>query len=267
MTNTNTLSIEVDIMRIGLQLYTVRDETERDFVGTLERIADMGYEGVELAGYGGLSPDEMKNTLSRLGLAAVGSHISLEQLTDNLDEHIKMNLAIGSSYLICPWLPKEQYDSLEALDVTMGKLKQAAERLQSYGLRLGYHNHDFEFTTMVEGKTVFERIFDALPASLLIQELDVCWVQYSGNKPVEWMEKYAERLPLVHFKDLARTPEGAPITVELGKGELDLTAIAKAASNIGAEWLIVEQDVTQRGSLESVEASLGWITANLKGLN
>lgn len=251
-------------MRIGLQLYTVRDEMEKDFVGTLEKVAAMGYEGVEFAGYGGLTPEELSATLSRLNLKAVGSHIGLDQLTNHLDEQIEMNKAIGNKYLVCPWIAKEQYETMEALKKTVSSLTEAAERVQPHGMKIGYHNHAFELEHEVDGKTVLEQIFELAPN--VVTELDVCWVQYSGHDPLAWIDRYQGRLPFVHFKDLAIAEDGSPITVELGKGTLDLASVVKKAQAAGAEWLIVEQDVTQRGSLESVEASLKWIKEHLKDL-
>lgn len=253
-------------MRIGLQLYTVREELEKDFIGTLERLAQMGYQGVEFAGYGGLTPQEMKSLLERLGLVAVGSHVGWDQLVNHLDEHIEMNRAIGNDKLICPFLEQERYSTVEALAETIDMLKQAVERLAAHGMKLGYHNHDFEFTTKHDGVTVEEMILSAFPEDQLFSELDVCWVQYSGNDPIEWINKLTGRLPVIHLKDLDRTEDGKPLTVELGKGELPLRAVAEAAQAAGAEWLLVEQDETQRDALVSVEASLAWAKANLQGI-
>ncbi|SMG56381.1 sugar phosphate isomerase/epimerase family protein [Paenibacillus aquistagni] len=251
-------------MRIGLQLYTVRDEMEKDFVGTLEKVAAMGYEGVEFAGYGGLTPAELSSTLKRLNLKAVGSHIGLDQLMNHLDEQVDMNKAIGNEYLVCPWIAKEQYETKEALAKTVSLLTDAAARVQQHGMKIGYHNHAFELEHEVDGKTVLEQIFELAPQ--VVTELDVCWVQYSGHDPLAWIERYQGRLPFVHFKDLAIAEDGSPVTMELGKGTLDLVSVAQTAKAAGAEWLIVEQDFTQRGSLESVEASLQWIKDNLKDL-
>lgn len=254
------------MMQIGLQLYSVRDAAAKDFIGTLKRIAEMGYEGVEFAGYGGLTPEEMKTTLTELGLQVAGSHVSIEELTNNLDAHIEMSKAVGNTFIACPWLSKESYESLEAIRATAEQFKQAAERLAAHGIQLGYHNHDFEFTTIIEGKTVEEQLFDILPAELLQCELDTCWVQFAGQDPIEWIHRFDDRLPAIHLKDLGREEDGTPITLELGKGELDLVAVANAAKQAGAKWIIVEQDQTQRDSMASVEASLRWAKTNLHGL-
>nr|WP_272595732.1 sugar phosphate isomerase/epimerase [Paenibacillus apiarius] len=250
-------------VKIGLQLYTVRDETAKDFAGTLEKVAAMGYDGVEFAGYGGLQPQELAVTLERLNLQAAGSHVSIEQLIDHLDEQIEMNAAIGNRHVICPGLGESRYNTLAALQETAAHFARAAERLAEHGIKLGYHNHDFEFTTKLGEQTMFDTLFQQLPAEKLFTELDVCWVQYGGYDPLSVIAQYTGRIPLVHFKDLKRTEEGKPLTVELGLGELDLMAIAQASRDAGAEWLIVEQDECQRPSLDSVKNSRQWIKNNL----
>ncbi|UHA74412.1 sugar phosphate isomerase/epimerase family protein [Paenibacillus sp. 481] len=250
-------------MQIGLQLYTIREVMQQDFAGTLEKVAALGYAGVEFAGYGGLTPDEMHALLNRLQLTAAGSHVAIEQLNDNLNEHIEMSLAIGNRYLICPWLAEERYNTLSALEHTAEQLTTAAEQLAQHDLQLVYHNHGFEFTTTLEGLTVYDRLLTMVPSTALAVELDVCWVQYAGLEPIEVMSRYQNRMPLLHFKDLQRIPDGEPLTVELGLGELKLVSIAQAARQMGVEWLIVEQDQCQRDPLESVAANIAWVKANL----
>ncbi|TVX87206.1 sugar phosphate isomerase/epimerase family protein [Paenibacillus agilis] len=250
-------------MQIGLQLYTVREEAAKDFTGTLSRVAEMGYKGVELAGYGNLKPGELASTLKSNGLQVAGSHVGIEQLDKHLDEHIEMSLAIGNRYLICPWLDKAQYETMDALKHTASILEQAADQAGKHGIQIVYHNHEFEFTTAVAGKTVHDWMFELVPSSKLLAELDVCWIQYADFEPLDVIVQHAKRLPLIHYKDLKRTPEG-PLTVELGQGELDLVAIARTAEEIGVEWLIVEQDNTQRCAMESSAANLAWIKNHLQ---
>lgn len=250
-------------MKIGVQLYTVRDEAERNFIGTLEKIAEMGYEGVEFAGYGGLKPQELADALKRLNLVATGSHVSIEQLVDHLDEQIEMSRAIGNRYMACPGIQESRYNSLEALMHTAEQLANASDRLAEHGIKLGYHNHDFEFTRKLGNDTVFDTLFRLAPAEKLFTELDVCWVQYAGYDPLSVIASYKGRIPLIHYKDLRRDDQGRPLTVELGEGELDLVSIAGASKEAGAEWLIVEQDECQRPSLESIRNSRQWIKNNL----
>ncbi|MCY9579611.1 sugar phosphate isomerase/epimerase family protein [Paenibacillus alvei] len=253
----------MDPLKIGVQLYTLRGDMDRDFIGTLEQVATMGYEGVEFAGYGGLTPEQLASELKRLNLRAAGSHVSIEQLTDHLDEQIEMNLAIGNRNIICPGIPKLHEADEDILNESVSKLEAVAERLAVHGMKLGYHNHGYEFEAKIGDKTVFDLLFGKLPVDKLFTELDVCWVKHGGYNPLEIINQYSGRVPFIHYKDLKYDDNGNPMTMELGQGELNLVAVAQAARAAGTEWLIVEQDDCQRAPLDSVRGSREWIKNNL----
>jgi len=247
-------------LSIGLQMYTLRNETAQDFLGTLRQVADIGYEGVEFAGYGGMDAQSLRAELDQLGLKALGSHVSIARMLEAADEEIEFNLTLGSKYLVVPWLPEEKYATEEALAATCAELEAIAARCADRGLVFGYHNHTFELERTIGSKRLLDAIFDAAPTAQV--ELDACWVHNAGIDPTEYIRKYSGRIPLVHFKDMARGEDGKAITVELGKGEVDLGAIARAAREAGSEWLIVEQDVCQNPPLESVASSMVWLKEN-----
>lgn len=248
-------------MGIALQLYTLRDVTANDFAGTLRRVAELGYEGVEFAGYGGLSPEEMKALLAELSLKAVGSHVGLARLKDNLDEEIAMNVAVGSKYIVCPWLSETDRREPE-LQNTLKLFNEVAAKLAEHGIQFGYHNHAFELQEKVGERWLFDEIFARTPAEQVKVEMDVCWVTVAGQDPVAYISKYAGRLPLIHLKDIRKEADGKVLTVELGQGDVDLPAVIEAAGKAGADWLIVEQDHCQNPPLESVANSMSWLKAN-----
>jgi len=251
----------VSRLSIGLQMYTLRNETANDFLGTLRRVAEIGYEGVELAGYGGLGASELRAELDKLGLRALGSHVSLARMSEAAEEEIEYNLTIGSKYIIVPWIGEDSYATEAALIETCGKLASIAEKCKAKGIGFAYHNHSFELERTFDGKTMLDVIFDSVSADLLKVELDTCWVHNANHDPIAYIRKYSGRLPLVHLKDMVRTESG-PKTVELGRGEVDLTAIAQASKEAGAEWLVVEQDFCENPPLESVATSIAWLKAN-----
>lgn len=248
-------------MGIALQLYTLRDETADDFPGTLRKVAELGYQGVEFAGYGGLSPDELKALLAELGLQAVGSHVGLERLKRHLDEEIAMNLAIGSKYVVCPWLSEEDRREPD-LASTIKLFTEAAAKLAQHGIQFGYHNHAFELEEKIGGNWLFDEIFAQTPAEQVKVEMDVCWVKVAGQDPVAYIAKYAGRIPLIHLKDIRREADGSVLTVELGQGIVDLPAVIEASGQAGVEWMIVEQDNCQNPPLQSVANSMDWLKAN-----
>ena len=246
-------------MGIGLQLYTLRNETAQDFRGTLRRVAELGYEGVEFAGYGDIPAEEMKSLLQELGLQAAGSHVSLQQLQDNLQGEIDYLKTIGAQYMICPYVAPEDRTSPEGWESLFAFLKETGDEVRKQGLIFAYHNHDFEFHMHVGDDFVFDAMYKAAPPESLQVELDVCWVQYAGQDPLSCIQKYAGRLPLLHLKDFDRDEKGGIRTLELGQGLVDLPAVIEAASDAGVEWLLVEQDNCQNPPLQSIENSMNWV--------
>lgn len=240
---------------IAIQLYTLREETKKDFVAVLEKVADMGYQGVEFAGFGDLEATEMKSHLDRLGLKAVGSHTPIEMLENEMDQLIDYNLTIGNKYICVPYA---EYSSKEDFLKMAEKLNKWGVMLKEQGLELLYHNHDQEFESFA-GKYGLDLIYSNVPSDILKVELDTYWVKKAGLNPASYLSKYAERTPLVHLKDMdAETG----VFAEVGEGIIDIEDIIKEAEKGVAEWLIVEQDVCQRPALESAEISI----RNLKEL-
>jgi sugar phosphate isomerase/epimerase len=244
--------------KVGLQMYTLRDVLAEDFLGTLRQVAELGYEGVEFAGYGGMTAADLRAELDKLGLVSLGSHVGLEQMLEAPEEQIEFNLALGSKYLTVPWIGEERYKDEAAVLETAKALEAIGRKCAERGLIFCYHNHSFELERTFGGQTMLDIIFGNASPDALAVELDACWVHNAGADPVAYIKKYSGRIPLVHFKDLKREGDH-PATVELGKGEVDLLGIAKAASEAGTEWLIVEQDQCQNPPLVSIANSIEWM--------
>jgi len=246
------------MVKVGLQLYTVRDYLERDFEGTLRKVAELGYQGVEFAGFYGRTPEQVKAILDETGLVALGAHTPYERLLHALDEEIAFNKAIGNRYLAMPYLAEEDRGRWGEV---IEDLKVIGQRCAEEGMVLFYHNHDFELTQKLRDKPVLDAIFSEVSEELLKVELDSCWVYFAGFDPLEYIAKYSGRMPLLHWKDLVKKADGSPETVELGKGEVNVQDIADAAIQAGAEWLVVEQDYCANDSLKSIETSMEFIRA------
>ncbi|WP_127585042.1 sugar phosphate isomerase/epimerase family protein [Paenibacillus koleovorans] len=247
--------------KIGLQLYTVREETARDFQGALRRIAEIGYQGVEFAGYGGMTAQELKSLLDELGMVSIGSHVSLARLTENLAEEIEFNATLGSQYIICPWLPEEMRDS-EAFANVIPVFEQIGQEVRNNGMTFAYHNHAFEFESKIGEEFLFDALFSKTAPEAVQVELDLGWVQYAGLSTLEYVAKYKGRLPLLHLKDFRQSAAGGQIdTVEIGKGDLDIPTVIEASRAADVDWLIVEQDRCQQNPLDSVAESFRWLQA------
>ncbi|MFP4017422.1 MAG: sugar phosphate isomerase/epimerase family protein [Halanaerobiales bacterium] len=234
---------------IAVQLYTVREELKNDFIGTLEKVAELGYTGVELAGFGDLEADEMKGHLDRLGLKAVGSHTAIDLLRNELDEVIEYNKTIGNKYIVVPYA---DYNGKEDFLAMADELRELGSKLKEKDLALSYHNHAHEFESFNDEHGL-DLIYKNVSEDLLKVELDTYWVKKAGLDPVNYLMQYSGRVPMVHLKDMeAETGDFA----EVGEGVIDIKAIINAAEEVGAGWLIVEQDQCKRPSLESIEISM-----------
>ncbi len=180
---------------VALQLYSVRDESAKDFVGTLAKVAEIGYEGVEFAGYGGLSSGELKGHMERLKLFPVGSHVSLELLEKDLKGVIAYCKEIGNPYVVCPWAPIKDLESVKKFAALFNSY---GEKLQASGLEFCYHNHDHEFA-VVNGRYALDLLFEETDPSLVEIEFDTCWIYAAGADPVGFPRIAAIATVLLRF--------------------------------------------------------------------
>ncbi|WP_281998431.1 sugar phosphate isomerase/epimerase family protein [Priestia flexa] len=237
---------------VAVQLYTLRDELEKDFKGTIEKVAELGYEGVEFAGYGGYSAQEVRELLEQVGLQVAASHISLEQLEENLEEVISFEKELGNTAIVCPYLAPERQTE-EGYKQLISVLNHAERRCAEEGIRLYYHHHDFGLKELPNGKSALETILDETNVGV---EFDVYWLTKAGGNPVEWMKKYQNRARLIHLKDM--TTDDKQLFAPLGTGGVNLTAILSQGDNMDVKWWIIEQDQCEGPALDSVKQSLGY---------
>ncbi len=235
---------------VALELYTVRDETARDFVGTIRRVAAMGYQAVEFAGYGGLSAAEMRQLLAETGLKVAATHVGLAALEQDSAKEIAYCQEIGCSYLVMPWLAPD-LRTPEFIRSLAPRMNAWGQQCRAAGITFGYHNHDFEFKQH-EGKYLLDHLLDETDPNLVSLELDVYWVAYAGVDPSDYLRKHAGRVPIVHLKDMA--PDRT--FTEVGDGTLGLEQVTRVAKESGTRWFIVENDAPKMPSLESAQRSL-----------
>jgi len=243
------------IDHFSIQLYSVRDVMESDYKGTLKKLAAMGYTGVEFAGYGGLSAQEMKDVLGSLKLKPVGSHVGLEALTTRLDEEIAYHKVLGTEYIICPYSPIKTKDDVLELAKT---LTPVVTRISGAGFKFAYHNHAHEFakagSAINGGDYLLDILFQNLPPQALM-ELDVFWAYHAGIEPMAYMEKHKDRLKLLHVKQIDKDKR----CVDLDQGVLNFKEIITKAKKQGVEHLILEQETFAVSSLVSVKNDIDYI--------
>jgi sugar phosphate isomerase/epimerase len=227
---------------IAAQLYTVRDLTAVDFPGALGQVAAIGYRNVELAGFGNLATaGEVKRSLDSHGLSCISTHIPLESFEENFDMVLGENEFIGNHTLVVPWLAEDRRKSADDWHRLAAFLDKTGRLCHRRGFQLAYHNHAFEFDRF-EGERAIDIIWSETDPQFVKAELDVYWIAFANEDPIAWMHRLSDRLPLLHLKDLAATPDRR--FAEVGTGILDFAGILSAAESIGVKWGIVEQDDT-----------------------
>ena len=234
----------------SLQLYSLREvPTLRQ---RMEIAAQAGYTGVEFAGYDGIAGPEMRRLLASLWLRGTGSHIAYDALRDDLDGCVRYCLEAGITSAACPGC--EMNDRDQAL-AQAEFLEACAERFGAEGIPFAYHNHAHEFADAGNGETLFDVLLHN--TSKLGAELDVFWAAYAGVDPLAFIQTYAGRVPLLHFKEFGA--ENA--NVELGRGCLDFAALARAGLAQGTRELIVEQEQYTMPPEESIRVDAVYMQA------
>lgn len=234
----------------SLQLYSLREvPTLRQ---RMEIAAQAGYTGVEFAGYDGIAGPEMRRLPASLGLRGTGSHIAYDALRDDLDGCVRYCLEAGITSAACPGC--EMNDRDQAL-AQAEFLEACAERFGAEGIPFAYHNHAHEFADAGNGETLFDVLLHN--TSKLGAELDVFWAAYAGVDPLAFIQTYAGRVPLLHFKEFGA--ENA--NVELGRGCLDFAALARAGLAQGTRELIVEQEQYTMPPEESIRVDAAYMQA------
>lgn len=252
-------------MKVGLQLYSVRDEMERDMEQTLRAVKAMGYDFVEFAGFFGHSADEIKAMLQGIGLEAVSVHQGYETFLED-PEAAAFLKTIGVSYCAVPYMGREKHKGADDYAQTIEMLKKVSERLKKQGISMLYHNHEFEFHTY-EGKCLIDWLYETAGLDAIEPEFDTCWIKYAGYSPEAYLKQYSGHVPVVHIKDftgstgLGKTREENGFQMQpVGQGVQDWESILQAAKAAGARYLIVEQDDNAPGeSLNNAEKSRAYL--------
>ena len=252
------------MLPIAIQLYSVRDDTAADMRGTLQKIREMGYDGVEFAGLHGHTAEEVREMCQEIGLLPLSAHVPYDEMVADPEGVLGQYAAIGCRYVAIPYLMPEYRPGTPGFADVIRNAAMLGEVANRLGMTLLYHNHDFEFQK-IDGKYALEVLYDTVPASLLQTELDVCWVRVGGEEPAAYIRKYTGKSE--HMYELIgiqseHAPEEHPFEFRpVGSGVQDIPAILAAADDAGAKWLVVEQDQPSMGltPMECARASIGYL--------
>jgi sugar phosphate isomerase/epimerase len=239
---------------IGLQLFSVWEYAQKDFLKTVERVADLGYESVQFAGFYGASASEVKELMDRKGIRAAGGHVPIEQLQeDKLEETLQFHDTVGNRLIICPSLPIEMRNTADDYRKTAELLNQIGETCKAAGFTFGYHNHNFEFRQMDE-QTGFDLLFGHTDPGLVKMELDCYWASYAGHDPLKILSEHKNRCLSLHMKDI-KTVGDKKVSTEIGHGELNIKQLVETGLEYGVAWFTVEQEAFEGDPFESLKAS------------
>jgi sugar phosphate isomerase/epimerase len=248
---------------VGVQLYTIRDLMQSDPKGTLKKVADLGYKKVEAAGYNeglfyGMKPAEFKKVLSDLGLKMPSSHYSsglanpekVGTLNNGWEKVVEDAKNADLEYMVLAYLTEDERKTIGDYKKVAALLNQAGEICKQNGIKLAYHNHDFELKTL-DNELPYDILLKEVDPSLLVMELDLYWTVKAGLDPVQLFKDHPGRFPLWHVKDMNEAGE----FTEVGTGVIDFTRIFDNKKAAGLKHFFVEQDRTVKPPLESIEIS------------
>lgn len=251
---------------IYLQLYSLRDDVKTDLKSTVKQVGEMGFKGIEAAGYDngklyGMEPQAFISFLNNNHLTLLSSHTG-KQLGKDMsaadwsalwqwwDEAIAAHKAAGAKYIVMPWM--ETPKTLDQLKKICDYFNQVGERCKKAGIQFGYHNHDFELKE-IDGKIIYDYMLENTDPDKVIFEMDCYWVMRGGKSPVDYFKKYPGRFPLLHIKDER----------ELGEsGMMGFDAIFKYADVAGLKYVILEQERYSYAPIVSVQRSLDYLLRN-----
>lgn len=249
---------------VGIQVYGLRDlleNTPENFENVMRQVKDMGYDGVELAGLYGLEPAYVRDTLKEIGLEPISAHVPLVDMMEDAEKVAADYSLIGCKYVVVPYLPEEYRHNTPGYPTVIEAMKKIGAVMKAHGLKLLYHNHDFEFVMLDSGIFGFDDIYAQIPADILMVEPDTCWIKVAGQDPAGYIRRYGSRCEIVHLKDFIK--EGNPknlyklIGIEteeaegdtgifefrpVGFGQQIWEPILNASLEAGSKWVVVEQD-------------------------
>jgi sugar phosphate isomerase/epimerase len=248
---------------IGVQLWSVRDDMAKDAKGTIEAIAKMGYREVEPFGFDtgklhGYTYDDFVKLLKDNNLTMPSTHcmIKLENyneaakdITDATKKIIDDAAKHGLSYLICPWMNENERPMVDKLVKVYDACGRYAKKA---GIRLAYHNHDFEFKQKAsDGRLIQEWLLHEVDSANMALQMDIYWVYFANHNPLDWIKLYPGRWELCHAKDIARTEKRE--SIEVGDGDGDFKSIFRQASKAGMKHFVVELESYVTTPLKGIE--------------
>ncbi|MDX8044512.1 sugar phosphate isomerase/epimerase [Gracilibacillus sp. S3-1-1] len=242
--------------KIAIQLYSVREHTTKDFLGTLRKLGDMGYEAVQFAGFFDTPAEQLKEVMDESGLVAAGSHMPFKTLTgEELEKSLEYNKKIGNDLIICPILPEELRTDEAAYYKGAATLNEIGKKCAEAGFTFAYHNHNMEFFDLGNGKTGFDILFEETDPEYVQIELDCYWATHAGIDPLTIIKEHDKRIVSLHIKDMVEE-NGEKRSIEIGKGSLDIATLWQTGESTDVHWYVIEQEQFDGDPLDSAKENV-----------
>ena len=236
---------------VGLQIYSLRDQLKQDGAKALDYVKEQGFKEVQigLESHYGLTREEMRDTLNKLGLKPISAHAGLDYILNKTDEAVENANFFGIKYIGVAWVPHQTpLDEAQTLKIA-ADFNTAGKKLKEKGIQFFYHNHGYEFYPYKDGLTLFDLLMEKTDPDLVKYEMDVMWTIFPGQDPVKLLKKYPNRWVHMHLKDLAKGVKGnmsggtdVKNDVPLGTGQADFPALLKAAQEAGIKHYFIEDE-------------------------
>lgn len=251
--------------RIGLELYSFRDQLAKDVPGTLAKVKAMGFTEVEIPGYYNLTPEQFRDALKAAGLKPTGALYGFDRFQTDVDGLIREAKLLGLKAIGCAWIPHVRLFTKADAEKGAEVFNKAGEKLKANGIGFYYHAHGYEFRPMPEGGTLFDYMAKLMKPGVADFQIDVYWALHGGELPAQLMQRYAGRIRSIHLKDMAWGQEtgvytgGAPLYNDCvhGKGQQNFKAILQAAQQTGVPTLYIEDE--NANALTQVPQSLAYL--------
>lgn len=241
--------------KIGIQLYTLREMAKRDLAKTLAAVARIGYREIEFAGYFGHRASEVRRMLDYNGLTSPGAHVSMSELGEKWEPLLGDASVLGQSYLAVAWID-ERDRTVEGYETAAKRFNAAATVARRHGIRLAYHNYNYEFTP-IGGTTGYDILLTRCAPEDLVMEADVFWMRQAGQNPLDWFSRHPGRFQMLHVKDMGPPPKNE--MMDVGTGIIDWPAILAGGFRAGVKHVFVEHDDPPR-PLDSIRASYRYLS-------
>lgn len=235
--------------RIGVQLYTVRNTIKTDFEGTLAKVAAIGYNEVEFAGYFDHDPKDVRAMLERHNLTAPSEHVSYEVVQNKWPETLDAAHVVGHTFIVCPSIDDSQRKVTAAWKKAAEVFNRAGEASKNAGIQFAYHNHTWEFEPLADsgGTFAYDILLSETDPKLVKMEMDLCWITIAGQDPITYFDRYPGRFPLVHVKDWTKGPDGKMgekdgHMADVGSGAIDWKRLFAQSQKAGIKHYFVEHD-------------------------